>query len=127
MTHDGRARRDDRDGRGGADETIDTDDGDTVTDRQTDLRWLDVPRRQGVTWGVPWPRGTVRPGEPFGLADAEGRAVPVQSWPLATWPDGSVKWSAHAIGPQDAPAARYGLTPGARPAAPDDVLLPEAS
>jgi hypothetical protein len=90
-----------------------------VTDRQTDLRWLDVPRRQGVAWGVPWPRGTVRPGEPFGLADAEGRAVPVQSWPLATWPDGSVKWSAHAIGPQDAPAARYELTPGARPAAPD--------
>lgn len=29
----------------------------------------------------------------FSLIDANGRTLPVQSWPLAWWPDGSLKWS----------------------------------
>src|SRR5665811_2367333 len=44
-----------------------------------------------VTWGVPWPRGQVSTDASFRLGE-----VPVQSWPLATWPDGSLKWSGHA-------------------------------
>ena len=41
----------------------------------------------------------------------------LQSWPLAFWPDGSLKWTAHAI-PADAPvAADYRITPGS-PVAP---------
>ena len=44
--------------------------------------------------------------------------MPLQSWPLAYWPDGSLKWSAHAI-PGAAPAAgSYTLT-GGEPAAPE--------
>ncbi|MCA2222244.1 exo-rhamnogalacturonan lyase family protein [Nonomuraea aurantiaca] len=82
----------------------------------TTLNWLDHPKEQGVTWGVPWARGTVERDSPFALTDPEGRAVPVQSWVTATWPDGSVKWSAHAIAPQARPAASYELTV-ARPAA----------
>ncbi|MEV0234976.1 Tat pathway signal sequence domain protein [Nonomuraea sp. NPDC050786] len=82
----------------------------------TALRWLDRPGEQGVTWGVPWPRGTVERGTPFALADADGREVPVQSWVTATWPDGSVKWSAHAIGAQPA-AYSYRIEPGREPAA----------
>ncbi|HUR07767.1 MAG TPA: hypothetical protein VM347_34855, partial [Nonomuraea sp.] len=66
----------------------------------TTLNWLDHPKQQGVTWGVPWRRGAVERAALFALADPEGRPVPVQSWVTATWPDGSVKWSAHAIGPQ---------------------------
>nr|WP_248927763.1 hypothetical protein [Paenibacillus hamazuiensis] len=50
----------------------------------------------GVTWGIPWKEGELRRDEPIALADAAGRQVPVQSWPTAYWPDGSVKWSAHA-------------------------------
>ncbi|NUP02157.1 MAG: Tat pathway signal sequence domain protein [Nonomuraea sp.] len=84
----------------------------------TALRWLEGPGEQGVTWGVPWPRGTVAAGSPFGLADDAGRPVPVQTWVTATWPDGSVKWSAHAIGPQEAPARTYRLEPGREPQAP---------
>jgi hypothetical protein len=49
----------------------------------------------GVSWGVPWPQGTVRAGERFGLA-ANGRGLPLQSWPLAYWPDGSIKWTGFA-------------------------------
>ncbi|MFI7636313.1 Tat pathway signal sequence domain protein [Nonomuraea sp. NPDC049400] len=82
----------------------------------TALRWLDRPGEQGVTWGVPWPRGAVERDAPFALADAEGREVPVQSWVTATWPDGSVKWSAHAIGAQPA-AYSYRIEPGREPAA----------
>ncbi len=29
----------------------------------------------------------------FNLTDAQGKALPLQSWPLAYWPDGSLKWS----------------------------------
>ena len=52
----------------------------------------------GSTWGVPWPKGVVKKGAGFVLTNNGGDAVHIQSWPLATWPDGSVKWSGHAIG-----------------------------
>jgi hypothetical protein len=77
----------------------------------TVLSWLTRPRPTGVTWGVPWPRGAVAAGTPFALGP-----VPVQSWVTATWPDGSVKWSAHAIAPQADPAQSYELSPGESPA-----------
>ncbi|WP_366926665.1 hypothetical protein, partial [Dickeya dadantii] len=52
--------------------------------------------------GLPWPPGgcrrqRVRAGED-GQTD---RAL--QSWPLAYWPDGSLKWSAHALGAERTP------------------------
>jgi hypothetical protein len=49
----------------------------------------------GVSFGVPWPRGAVAPGSTFSLA-AQGAALPLQSWPLAYWPDGSIKWTGFA-------------------------------
>ncbi|HLU73506.1 MAG TPA: Tat pathway signal sequence domain protein [Nonomuraea sp.] len=83
---------------------------------ETSLRWLDSPGGQGVTWGVPWPRGAVSPDAPFALTGPGGQETPVQSWVTATWPDGSVKWSAHAaVPPGDGP---YRLHPGQEPAAP---------
>jgi hypothetical protein len=84
------------------------------------LHWLEggTPALlPGATWGRSWPRGRHGRDTTFALHTAAGVAVPVQSWPLATWPDGSLKWTAHAI-PADAPAAEhYQLTPGT-PAAP---------
>ncbi|MGI5215653.1 hypothetical protein [Plantactinospora sp. CA-290183] len=82
------------------------------------VRWLDGPRRQGTTWGLPWARGTVDADTPFALADG----TPVQSWTTATWPDGSVKWSAHAIGPQDDPAASYEVVTGHQPGPPTESV-----
>ena len=38
--------------------------------------------------------------------------TPVQSWTTATWPDGSIKWSAHAIGPSEHPESSYELVTG---------------
>ncbi|MCW9705300.1 hypothetical protein [Fodinibius salsisoli] len=59
------------------------------------LHWLkdqapDVPA--GVSWGVPFPQGEVKKGIQFTLATANGSRLPVQSWPTAYWPDGSLKW-----------------------------------
>ncbi|TDD10880.1 Tat pathway signal sequence domain protein [Nonomuraea deserti] len=88
----------------------------------TELRWLDRPGEEGTTWGVPWPRGTVARDAPFALADDAGREVPVQSWVTATWPDGSVKWSAHAIGAQQDVARAYRLEPGREPAVPGTAV-----
>jgi hypothetical protein len=86
------------------------------------LRWLEgAPAAlAGATWGVPWPRGALARGQDLALATAGGAAVPVQSWPTGFWPDGSVKWTAHAIGTGVPPAEEYELRPGtaAAPATP---------
>jgi hypothetical protein len=67
----------------------------------TALRWLDgqAPARfEGCTLGVPWPRGTLRLPASKRLDFTLGADAPaMQSWPLAYWPDGSLKWTAHAI------------------------------
>ncbi|NUT33110.1 MAG: Tat pathway signal sequence domain protein [Hamadaea sp.] len=81
---------------------------------RTTVRWLEEPRSDGVTWGVPWPRGSVARDTPFALSDG----TPVQSWVTATWPDGSVKWSAHAVGPQDPPPATFDVLAGVAPSTP---------
>ena len=86
----------------------------TVAVPATETVWLDgaAPiHTDGVTFGVPWPQGAVKANATFALGD-----LAVQSWPLATWPDGSLKWSGHAIAATEAPAKSYPLTPG-KPAA----------
>jgi hypothetical protein len=49
---------------------------------------------------------------PLALRTADGTAVPVQSWPLAYWPDGSIKWTGHAVGSDTPAAPTYRLSPG---------------
>ncbi|MFI6513360.1 Tat pathway signal sequence domain protein [Streptosporangium sp. NPDC050855] len=92
-----------------------------VLDDGVRLHWLEggVPGRLagGSTWGVPWPKGTVPKGQEFALRTAAGQQVPVQTWATAYWPDGSLKWTAHAIGTDVAPAEHYVLAAGS-PAAP---------
>lgn len=66
----------------------------------TPLRWLAeaAPASfRGTTFGLPWPQGVLRQldAEAFGI-DGPHR---LQSWPLARWPDGSLKWTAHALAP----------------------------
>ena len=74
-------------------------------ENENGLRWLEgrpPTAATGATWGMPWPRGQNRSTATFALKTKAGEAVPLQSWPLATWPDGTLKWTAHAI-PADAP------------------------
>jgi hypothetical protein len=70
------------------------------------LNWVGAapPIATGVSWGVPWPQGAVQKDQAFSLKGADGKQLPLQTWPLAYWPDGSLKFSgfstvAQAAGP----------------------------
>lgn len=64
------------------------------------VQWVDgVPTTTtGAAFGVPWPKGQVARDTDFSLEAEGGSQVPVQSWALAYWPDGSLKWTGHALG-----------------------------
>jgi hypothetical protein len=88
------------------------------------VRWLDgaPPAVQsGVTWGMPWPRGKNTKQTTFSLRDG-ATEIPVQSWPLAFWPDGSLKWTAHAVPAGQVPAADS-LVEAGTPRAPATPLV----
>jgi hypothetical protein len=54
------------------------------------------PMSTGVSWGVPWPQGAVTTDQAFALAGPDGKPLPLQAWPLAYWPDGSLKFTGFA-------------------------------
>ncbi len=83
------------------------------------LAWLGgtAPAAEtGISWGVPWPRGTVRKEQAFTLT-AGDKPLPLQSWALAYWPDGSIKWTAFATVAGPGASNSLKLAPG-NPAAP---------
>jgi hypothetical protein len=89
------------------------------------VRWIDgkAPGAVvGATWGVAWPQGVHAKDASFRLRTAEGRDVPVQSWPTAYWPDGSLKWTAHAVPADVAAADAFELSAGT-PLAPGKPLV----
>ena len=59
------------------------------------LHWIgDIPEQdKAVSFGVPFNEGDVFPATPLQLKVNEYQDIPVDTWPLAYWPDGSVKWS----------------------------------
>ena len=78
------------------------------------IKWIDgqAPAEisGGSTWGMPFPRGTVPGVEALAVADANGARVPSQAWPLATWPDGSLKWAGVALPATCSPSDTYHVT-----------------
>lgn len=78
------------------------------------IRWIDggAPPEisGGTTWGMPFARGTLAGPGSLAVQDAEGKPVTNQAWPLATWPDGSLKWAGIALGAADAPSGSYRVT-----------------
>ncbi len=67
---------------------------------------------QPVTVGVPLPQGLLAPTSRLALVDPAGASAPLQSRPLAHWPDGSVKWALldFMIGPAVVGEDRWRLT-----------------
>lgn len=85
-----------------------------------EIGWLEeagLGAAPGSTFGVPWAKGRFPADQRFALATADGKDIPVQTWATATWPDGSLKWTAHAVGPEAAAGRKFTLTTG-EPAAP---------
>lgn len=80
--------------------------------------WLDggpPPAHEGLSWGVPWPRGSVPRRSSFAARGADGKPLPMQSWVTAWWPDGSVKWTGHALAAGAAPGQELRVAPGRQP------------
>ncbi len=94
--------------------------------RAVQVGWLGgapAPLASGVSWGVPWPEGAVPKDQAFALRTADGKALPLQTWPLAYWPDGSLKWSGFAtVAGPDTPGP-FNLSPGAAAATDTQVKV----
>src|SRR5579862_194145 len=63
------------------------------------LNWLEGPPPAvgaGVSWGVPFKQGEVKKDQEFNLTTEPGKGLALQDWPLAYWPDGSIKWMGFA-------------------------------
>ena len=87
----------------------------TVVEESVPVRWLDNTAPQafgGTTWGIPWPQGKHPKQTTFSLLSQEGTAIPIQSWPIGFWPDGSLKWTAHAVPGNIELTDTYTLSPG---------------
>ena len=78
----------------------------------------------GVSWGVPWARGTVGRTQTFTLTANDGKALPLQAWPLAYWPDGSIKFTGFAT--VTGASGPFRLAPGT-PAAGPPVKVTESA
>lgn len=65
------------------------------------LRWLSAASGRealsnGVSFGMPWPKGLYQPGQCF-VIEGKDSVHPIDCRPLAFWPDGTLKWTAHSI------------------------------
>ncbi|OTB04785.1 hypothetical protein M426DRAFT_320376 [Hypoxylon sp. CI-4A] len=78
------------------------------------VSWLgDAPAlNKGTTFGLPWPRARYQANTTvFTGSTVDGDQIPLQSWVTAYWPDGSIKWSAHALAGSDTVSEQYLITP----------------
>ena len=66
----------------------------------------------GTSWGVPWPRAAYRKDQAFTVTSSDGKPLPVQSWPMAYWPDGSLKWSGFSAVAEAGAAGPFRVAPG---------------
>lgn len=62
------------------------------------LHWIGrVPvSARPVSFGIPFDKGEMKPGDAFSLTTDGGTVIPADFWPTAYWPDGSVKWGGFA-------------------------------
>jgi hypothetical protein len=78
------------------------------------LSWLNkAPKdKTGISWGVPWEKGALDRLDFLCLQDNRGNKIPTQSWPMAFWPDGSVKWTGHAAVLEESLGSTFELCKG---------------
>lgn len=66
--------------------------------KSIEMKWLGSHAQgiHSITFGVPFSKGEIQRAETFSLL-MEEQEYPLFSWPLAYWPDGSVKWMGNAL------------------------------
>ena len=80
------------------------------------LGWLGTHEPKaatGFTFGHPWPKGALQAKESLFLLDHNNNKKPLQTWVTATWPDGSVKWTGHAVEAGSAIGTNFRIAKGA--------------
>lgn len=77
------------------------------TTESVNIHWLGQTPTQntGTTFGLPWAKGKFLPDTTKFTISGDGTSYPLQSWTTAYWPDGSIKWTGHAIPATDNEAA----------------------
>ncbi|KAH7134939.1 hypothetical protein B0J11DRAFT_547027 [Dendryphion nanum] len=86
---------------------------DTGPSTAVKVKWLEgLPDYNGgVTFGLPWARGQhLANSTTFAASADSSSAVQLQSWVNAYWPDGSIKWTGHAIAGSESNSPEYTIT-----------------
>ncbi|KAJ7228433.1 hypothetical protein GGX14DRAFT_345881 [Mycena pura] len=65
----------------------------------------------GTAFGVPWAQGEIDRTTPIAVTAGQ-QGIPVQTWPLAYWPDGSLKWTGHSLAADSGLSNTLQLAPG---------------
>lgn len=83
-----------------------------INNKKVKLKWLEKKPEHpaGITWGVPWKQGYLDRNESLNLIGKNEESIPMQSWPAAYWPDGSVKWTTHAASIDKIASENYFIT-----------------
>ncbi|KAJ7682563.1 hypothetical protein DFH06DRAFT_1161543 [Mycena polygramma] len=98
-----------------------------------DLGWVDsnAPKGTptGTSFGVPWAQGEIDKTTAIGVVTDDGKKIPIQTWPLAYWPDGSLKWTGHSLAADSGLSKSLHLAPGtpAEPPSPVTVSQTDSS
>ncbi|KAM0322025.1 hypothetical protein ACHAQA_009768 [Verticillium albo-atrum] len=89
-----------------------------ISSESVNVHWLgSTPgHSHGTTFGLPWPKGKYDAEKTDFTLTGGGESIPVESWVNAYWPDGSIKWSGHAIPASDSPSDEYTVTASGSPA-----------
>jgi hypothetical protein len=101
-----------------------------IADLPVKIQWLgDAPplTASGISFGVPWGRGATPKDQQFHVQSADGRVIPTQNWPLAYWPEGTLKWSGLAIAAGPGLTGPFTVVPGASPAPDSPVQVKETA
>ncbi|KAJ7781011.1 hypothetical protein B0H16DRAFT_1298639 [Mycena metata] len=97
-----------------------------------DLGWVDQTAPPGTptgtSFGVPWAQGEIDKTTAISVT-VDGEGVPVQTWPLAFWPDGSLKWTGHSLAADSGLSTKLHLAPGTptEPSSPVSVVQTDSS
>ncbi|KAI0030551.1 hypothetical protein K488DRAFT_79570 [Vararia minispora EC-137] len=96
-----------------------------------DLQWLDgaAPSTTlvGSAFGVPWTQGAIDKTTALAATASNGSGIPLQSWPLAYWPDGSLKWTGHALAVTEGLTNKFTVAPGTPAEPTDEVTVTDAN